>query len=322
MTLTGSTIPSRSTELDPGMQVVLDEVARWAPPAPGADPVLAARETAERFVQWSRPAVLVDSIEDLYVQGASSEFRVRIYRPGPEPTQPVLYIHGGAWSAGSIELADRFCRRLCAGSKCIVASVDYRLAPDEPYPAGLDDCAETLVWLDIERDRLGSDGSDPIVAGESAGANLAAALCLRARAGDVRPIARQVLICPVLGDDFATDSHRRWGSGEFLVSSSALADAWQMYLAGRHVDPFAAPLRVHDLSGLPPALIVAAGCDPLHDDGTRFARRLSAAGGPVGIIEAPGLLHGFIYMDGVSAAAAQLVDRICTLHPTDKNSEA
>ena len=316
-----SSSPKPATGLDPGMQVVLDEVAGWPAPA-GADQVLAAREMSERFIRWSRPTVPVNRVEDLYVQGARRELRVRIYRSSPEQTPPLLYLHGGGWSSGSIELADRFCRRACVASGRLVASLDYGLAPEEPYPAALEDCAAALAWLDREYDRLGSDGSDPVVIGESAGANVAAALCLRARAGDTRPIARQVLICPMLGDDFATDSHLQFGDGTFLVSSSALADALQTYLGGKHADLYAAPLRARDLSGLPPTTVVVAGYDPLRDDGVNFARRLSAAGGSVEILEAPGLLHGFIYMDGVSEAAARMVDRICALDSTDEQSEA
>ncbi|HWE58616.1 MAG TPA: alpha/beta hydrolase [Solirubrobacteraceae bacterium] len=309
----------QSAGLDSGMRAVLDDIASW--PVITTDPVAAARASPERFLRWSRPAVSVESVEDYEVQGEQRAFRVRVYRPGRLPRPPALYIHGGAWSVGSIELADRLCRRLCSESGRLIASVGYALAPEEPYPAGLDDCVDALAWLDHEHDLIGSDGSAPVVVGESSGANLAAAMCLRARAGTAQPIAALVLICPVLGDDFATESHQRWGGGEFLVSSDLLADFWQMYLAGKGVDPFAAPLRARDLNDFPPATIVIAGCDPLRDDGVNFARGLSAAGGSVELIEAPGLLHGFIYMDGVSEPAARTVDRVFTLTTPDELSE-
>lgn len=272
------------------------------------------RAGAERFLRWSRPAVDVHSVGDFDLSRGRNPLRIRLYRPDHVERAPTLYIHGGAWSAGSIALSDRFCRRLCAGSGRLVASVDYGLAPEDPYPAGLDDCVAALTWLDTERDRIGSDGSDPIVVGESAGANIAAALCLRARAGTARPIGGQVLICPVLGDNFATESHLRWGGGEFLVSSSALADAFQRYLAGHASDSLVAPLREADLRKLPSATIVVAECDPLHDDGVAFAQKLSVDSVPVGLMRMPGLLHGFIYMDGVSEAAARGVDEICGLN--------
>jgi acetyl esterase len=303
------------------MQSVLDEVAGWSAPV-ASDPVSAARVVSERFLRWSRDVLPVAGVEDFEVLAARGPFRVRVYRAGPDPAPPLLYIHGGAWTAGSVELADRFCRRLCAGSGRLVASVDYGLAPEEPYPSGLDDCAKALAWLDAEHELVGSDGTAPAIVGESAGANLAAGLCLRAGKHGPLPIARQVLICPVLGDDFATESHQRFGGGGFLVSSEALAECWQLYLAGRQADAFAAPLRAGELAGLPPTTIVVADRDPLHDDGVGFARGLSEAGGSVEVIKAPGLLHGFIYMDRVSEVAASMVDRICASLSTNEKSEA
>ena len=306
--------------LDPGMEVVLSDAATWSGPDT-ADPLVAGRAFAESFVRWSRPPIPVPSVKDVSVRGPRGFLWVRVYRPGPSCSQPILYMHGGAWSAGSLALADRFCRRLCVGTDRLVASVAYSLAPEEPYPAALDDCVAALTWLADEGSAFGADGDAPIVVGESAGANLAAALCLRGRDREDLRIARQVLICPILSDDLDTDSHRRWGGGEYLVSTQALADSWQIYLSNRPGDAYAAPSRANDLSGLPPATIVVAGCDPLHDDGVAFARRLVAAGVPAELIEAPGLLHGFIYMDGVSHAAACTVDRICALHSMDEELE-
>lgn len=302
--------------LDAGMQRVLADVARW-PGARAADPIVSEREIAERFVRWSRPMVQVTSVEDVAVRGARGLLWIRVYRQSQEPMQPVLYIHGGGWSAGSITLADRFCRRLCSESGCLVASVGYGLAPEEPYPVALEDCFSAFTWLVEEGKQIGADGRPPFVVGESAGANLAASLCLRVRDARAPAIAQQVLVYPVLDDNLETGSHQRWGGGEYLISSAALAASWRTYLGTHAVDAFAAPLRATDLTGLPAATIVAAGCDPLHDDGVNFARRLTAAHVPVELIEAPGLLHGFIYMDGVSEAAARMVDRICALHSTD-----
>jgi acetyl esterase len=302
------------------MQMVLADVAGW-PETDTTDPVVSERAGAESFVRWSRPTVAVASVEDVAIRGARGLLWIRVYRQGHEPEQPILYIHGGGWSAGSITLADRFCRRLCSGSGCLVASVGYGLAPEEPYPFALEDCVSALTWLVEDGKQIGADGDAPFVIGESAGANLAAALCLRVRDARAPAIAQQVLVCPVLDDDLETNSHQRWGGGEYLISSSAVAASWRTYLGNELVDAFAAPLRATDLTGLPAATIIVAGCDPLHDDGVNFARRLTAARVPVELIEAPGLLHGFIYMDGVSEAAARMVDRICALHSSDEQSE-
>ncbi len=307
-------------QLDPGMRAVLAEVATWPSPET-ADPVASGRAAAERFIEWSRPSVPVASVEDVEIRRSNRPLRLRVYRPTPEPAALMLYLHGGGWSAGSVELADRLCRRLAKGSGRAVVSVDYALAPEHPYPAALGDCVDALEWISKEAVESRSDGRPPVVVGESAGANLAAALCLQVRSDEGPRIAQQTLICPVLDLDVRTKSHQRWGSGKYLISSSALAESWCTYLGGRSVDELAAPLHAKNLTGLPEATIVIAQCDPLRDDGASFARKLTAAGVSAELIEAAGLLHGFIYMDAVSEAAARMVDRICALHSTYEESE-
>lgn len=304
--------PVPADVLDPGMRTVLADVAAWEPPK-DADPIAGARAFARTFSRWSRPALPVEGIEDVEFAGPRGRLRVRIYRPSRTMASLALFLHGGGWSAGSIELADRTCRRLSVASDRVVVSLEYALAPEEPYPAALDDSFAALSWLTDYAGSIGADGTGIVVVGESAGANLAAALCLRERDAGGGRIGAQVLICPVLDDRIETESHRRWGGGDYLVSSSALAAGWRTYLGQRSTDALAAPLRAAELYGLPPATIVVAGCDPLRDDGVAYARKLAEAGTPVQLIEAEGLLHAFTYMDGVSTAAADFVDRIARL---------
>jgi acetyl esterase len=221
-----------------------------------------------------------------------------------------MYLHGGAWCAGSLDLADRVCRRLARASGRTVFSVGYALAPEHPYPAALDDCAAAWNWIVEHQTTPGSPAPSATVVGESAGANLAAALCLYLRDNNQALPSTQVLICPVLDDALSAASHRTWGGGRYLVTTAALNESWQTYLGGRAPDQYAAPQRATDLAHLPPAHVVVAECDPLHDDGVLYARRLLEAGTPADLHVAEGLLHGFVYMDGVSAAAARTLDRI------------
>jgi acetyl esterase len=313
-------MPIPADLLDAGMCTVIAEAAAWESPDSG-DPTAEARAFASAFTRWSRPVLPVESVEDVLIAGPRRQLRMRIYRPRAAAAPLALFIHGGGWIAGSIEISDRICRRLCNGSGHIIASVDYALAPEEPYPAALDDCVAALTWLGKHSRFIGASGLEPVVVGESAGANLAAALCLRAREDGLQSIARQVLICPVLDDSTKTESHRRWGNGDYLLTSAALGASWRTYLGARSIDAFAAPLRATNLGALPAAVIVVAGCDPLRDDGVAYARKLTAAGTAVELIEANGLLHAFIYMDGVSRAAAETVDRICALHPENEDLE-
>jgi acetyl esterase len=220
-----------------------------------------------------------------------------------------MYLHGGAWYAGSLDLADRVCRRLARASGRIVVSVGYALAPEHPYPAALDDCIAAWHWV-VEHTPPDSLSQGVAIVGESAGANLAAALCLFLHDHNQVLPSRQVLICPVLDDALSAPSHRTWGGGRYLVTTTALKASWQIYLGGRAPDRYAAPLRATDLQHLPPAHVVVAECDPLHDDGVRYVQRLLEAGTSAEVHVAKGLLHGFVYMDGVSATAARTLDRI------------
>lgn len=257
----------------------------------------------------------VAAVEELAVPGPAGTIPVRFYRPeGPGPHPLVLFFHGGGWVVGDLDSHDETVRRLCAGSGAAFASVAYRLAPEAPFPAPLEDCYAALAWAAQNGGGLGIDATRLAVAGDSAGGNLAAALCLLARERGGPMIAHQVLAYPVTGADFDTGSYRDHGEGLFLTRTM-MQWFWDQYVPdpADRADPLAAPLA-GDARDLPPATILTAEYDPLRDEGAAYARHLEAAGVPVSYRDFPGMIHGFLGMTGVlgqaEAAQAWLCDRL------------
>jgi acetyl esterase len=221
---------------------------------------------------------------------------VRIYQHDEAPTGLVVYFHGGGFCIGSIGVMDNVARELAHCSGATVVSVGYRLAPEHPYPAGLDDCEVVTRWALAGASRLDVTPDRVVVAGESAGGNLAAAVTLRLRAADDAPqLAGQVLIYPSVDTSASTHRSRSQFAG-VVLERSTMDWFWQNYSAGRDLtrDPFAAPVRAETLAGLPPAIVVLGGCDPLRDEGRLYARRLSEDGVPVEELCLAGQPHGFV----------------------------
>lgn len=233
--------------------------------------------------------------------------RVRVY--GPELVEPrplLLWLHGGGFVAGTLDDVDVTCTRIASKAGVVVASLDYRLAPEHPYPAALDDTVETLGWLAEHGGLFGGDGR-VAAGGQSAGANLVAAASLKRRDDGVPAPVRQVLCYPTL--DFDTrESHSEHDTG--LLSHSRMQWYHQQYLAGQPVTPYAAPLTSPDLSGLPPALIVSAGHDPLRDDARRYTERLRESGVDVRHVEYHATPHAFLNFPGAFTAAARAANEI------------
>ncbi|MEU7003221.1 alpha/beta hydrolase [Nonomuraea sp. NPDC046570] len=220
-------------------------------------------------------------------------FGVRIYRDARSRLPGALvYYHGGGWTSGTLDGPDNRCRAIAAGAGVVVISVDYRLAPGFPFPIPLEDAYRALTWAVEEADRLGFDPGRIGVAGESAGGNLAAAVALLARERGGPRLRLQVLEIPALDLTLSSPSIAAYGEG-YVLSAAALADHVRDYLGGRDpAEPLASPLLAGDLSGLPPALVAVAECDPLADDGDRYARRLTEAGVPVTFRRFAGQVHG------------------------------
>ena len=236
------------------------------------------------------PTREIADISDEHVDGVP----VRIYRGEDRPTGLFVYFHGGGFVMGSIGIMDNVARELAHGTGAVVVSVEYRLAPESPYPAGLDDCETVTRWASASADRFDVSPESVVVGGESAGGNLAAAVALRLRdAGDLS-LAGQVLIYPAVAGRSHYPSREEFDG--LVISRTAGDQFWAAYSGGSDLDddPYAVPLAAPDLSGLPPALVVLGGCDMLRDEGRAYATRLRADGVDVEEVCYAGQPHGFV----------------------------
>jgi acetyl esterase len=250
----------------------------------------------------------VRSVEDREISGPGGALAVRIFTPDVDrPVGVVVYFHGGGWVIGDLETTDETNRMLCARSGAVVVSVDYRLAPEAPFPQGLEDCYAATAWV---AENLATSG--PIaVAGDSAGGNLAAAVCLLARERGGPDIAHQLLIYPVTDADFDRPSYVDNAEG-YLLTRDMMRWFWMHYLPTgvEASNPLAAPLHA-DLAGLPPATIVTAGYDPLRDEGMAFAEALRGAGVEVEHRDFEGMVHGFVTFPAGLTQTGVAVDYLC-----------
>ena len=245
------------------------------------------------------PTLELATITDGDVDGVP----IRIYQGDGAPTGLVVYFHGGGYVLGSIGLMDNVTRELAHGAGAVVVSVGYRLAPEDPYPAGLDDCERVTRWAFANAGRFGVSPEKVVVAGESAGGNLAAAVALRLHdAGDVR-LAGQVLIYPQVSGTTTYPSAVEFDG--LVISLTVGAKYWAAYSAGRDLDddPYPVPLTAKDLGGLPPAVVVLGGCDMLRDEGRAYAARLREGGVDVDEVCYAGQPHGFMNFDFPAAAS-------------------
>ena len=244
-------------------------------------------------------------VDDVFA-GPAGPVPVRVYSAETGTPDPALvHFHGGGWVLGDLDSGDAFLRTLVVETGYTVISVDYRLAPEHPFPAAVDDCFAALEWVASSACELGVDESRIAVGGDSAGGNLAAAVALRARDRGGPRIAYQLLIYPVTDHDLDTPSYHANASG-YLLGRSGMQWFWDHYVpdVGSRMDPEASPLRAASLAGLPPAYVITAEYDPLRDEGQAYAERLRAAGVPVTLDACPGVIHGFFTMTGLRASTA------------------
>ncbi|POM22442.1 Carboxylesterase NlhH [Actinomadura rubteroloni] len=236
-------------------------------------------------------------VEDLAVDGPGGPVPVRRYRPvpGEEPLPALVYLHGGGWVLGGLENVDVSCRDLAAATRCTVLSVDYRLAPEHPFPAAVEDAWAVTGALFRTPERFGIDPARIAVAGDSAGGNLAAAVALLARDADL-PLAHQLLVYPVTDTARDTPSWGAYGSG-YGLDAKEMARFMDLYRGDADpCHPLLAPLRAPDLSGVAPATVITAEYDILRDEGEAYARRLAAAGVAVEHRRFPGVVHSFFLL--------------------------
>jgi len=295
--------------------VIDPKAAELLAAAAAADPrgieELTVDEARRRGGSAPVPAVVpfeeVAETRDVDADGVSA----RLYRPSAGTLPLLVYFHGGGWVVGSVAISDPWCRMLANHSGCAILSVDYRLAPEHRYPAAADDAYRVTAWAASHARELGVDATRIAVGGSSAGGNLAAVASLVARERRGPALRAQLLHVPVTDHDFDTGSYRRYGTGHGLTLAG-MHWFWGHYCPDvtRRNEPYASPLRARDLSGLPPAIVVTAECDPLVDEGRAYADRLRSAKVPVSYIEYPGMIHGFMGWASALPTARRAFDEI------------
>jgi acetyl esterase len=273
----------------------LDAFAEALLAGPGSLPT-SASDLAEARAGMERdapavcgPAPPVAEVRDVDAAGVPA----RLYRPAAAGGGAVLFAHGGGWALGSIETHDVLCREIANTSGATVLSVDYRLAPEHPFPAALDDCDTAWYWLRGAADELEIDADRVALAGDSAGGALAASLALRLRGRREPPARLQALIYPCIDPALESPSALLFADG-YRLTRANMRWFWSAYLARKPPTPEAAPAMATDLSDLPPALVITASHDVLRDEGEAYGARLRTAGVPTEIVRVEGTLHGFI----------------------------
>ncbi|RDI70114.1 alpha/beta hydrolase [Halopelagius longus] len=284
-------------ELHPDAQAFLEGVESRGLPSTANLSVESEREQSAMLVERTEGPD-VEEVFDISIPGPDDPIPLRIYRPAGDDGRGVLvYFHGGGWVLGGLDKMDAACRHMAVESGRLVVSVNYRHAPEHPFPAGLRDCRAATRWVTENADAIGGDAERVAVGGDSSGGNLAAAVALSFRDFDGPALERQLLIYPATEHAFDTPSHEENASGYYLERADSRW-FWNHYLGdeldGKH--PYASPLRARDLSGLPPASVLTCGFDPIRDEGIAYARRLSEAGVPVRHHHYSDQIHAFVGM--------------------------
>jgi acetyl esterase len=299
--------------LDPALRRLIDDKLAHTQARQWEMPIADVRKGFRAF--WTPaitgPAPVPERIENVTVPGAGGDISARVYASRRDRRDLLLlFFHGGGYVKGGTDESDVFCRRLAIATRHAVLSVDYRLAPEHPFPAAVDDALAAAAWASSHADALGARPGPLVVAGESAGGNLAAVTCLRACHDPRMPIRRQVLLQPVLDFTLSCPS-MALSASECLVPRDDLEWYYRTYYSGNDPkSPDVSPLFAPDLSGLPAGLIIAAEYDTLRDEGAAYAERLREAGVAVRYTCYPGMVHGFQQMAGRVPQAQAVVEEI------------
>ena len=286
-----------SFSVNPQAREILDGRAAAGVPPTWEQTPSQVREGFEPVREMIGPGPEVASVREIEIPGQAGGIHARVYEPAADPPGTVVYFHGGGWVLGSVDDWDAVTRALAVASGCRLVSVDYRLAPEHRFPAAVDDAFDALAWVGSSL----AGGLPLVVAGDSAGGNLAAVAALRAQDAAGPALALQVLVYPVTDHDVDRPSYRSYDGREFIVNRGDMVWFWDLYAPDHAArsNPYASPLRATDLSGLPPAYMVTAEHDPLRDEGFAYADRLRAARVPVEHRHYGSQIHGFFTMVNV-----------------------
>lgn len=287
----------RAAELDPQTAAFLDGIESGITPAASTLSPATARDLLDQLFVVDDPEP-VGSVRNFEIAGPAGPIPVRIYAPTVEPPHPALvFFHGGGWMRGSLDGYDGLCRLLCALADVAVVSVDYRLAPEHPFPAGFEDCYAAASWTVENAADLTFDPDRIAVGGDSGGGNLAAAVALAARDRDGPALAHQLLVYPaVVASELEWfDSYDENAEG-YLLEMDAVDYYYDAYVGSpAHLgNAYLSPLRARSLEGLSPATLLTAGYDPLRDEGVAYAERLATAGVDVEHFHYPDQIHAFV----------------------------
>ncbi|AZP81077.1 alpha/beta hydrolase [Mycobacterium avium] len=282
--------------LEPQIAAIIEQLDSGFPPVQQMSGAEARALIRSRLVPPAQPEPVAE-VADRLVEGPGGPLRIRVYRPEAAAPLPVLvYAHGGGFVFCDLDSHDGLCRNLANLVPAVVVSVDYRLAPENAWPAAAEDVYAVTCWARDHADALGADPARLVVGGDSAGGNLAAVTTVMCRDRGGPAPAAQLLIYPVIAADFDTESYRLFGQG-YYNPAPALRWYWDCYVPSTRdrAHPYATPLNA-DLRGLPPAVVVVAGHDPLRDEGLAFGAALEAAGVPTVQLRYEGGIHGFMTM--------------------------
>jgi acetyl esterase len=297
--------------LDPQAKILLDQLAAAEGPNINDQSPAQARGMFAALARLGGGGPEVASVEDRAVPGPAGDVPVRIYTPasGTAPRPAVVFFHGGGFVIGDLDTHDPDCRAIANGTGATVVAVDYRLAPEHPYPAAQQDCIAAVGWVHTHAAELGVDPDRLAVAGDSAGGNLAAVAAQQLLAAGGPALRAQVLIYPATELAMTFPSIKENGEGYLLTEDTMrwFMDHYQPVVD----DPLASPLLTEDLAGLPPALVITAEFDPLRDEGEAYADKLRAAGVPVVLTRYDGMIHGFFAFRSIFDAATRATDEVC-----------
>jgi len=295
--------------LDPVLKAFLDSVAAMGGPKTWDMQPAEAREAFAGLMQLAGPKdVPIGKVANLAIPAPHGEIAARSYSAvaaGSDPLPTLVFFHGGGWVIGSVDTHDGLCRMLANESQCRVISVEYRLSPEVKFPSAVDDALAAVSWIEQNAAELGVDANRIAVGGDSAGGALAAIVAQQAKVKGTPKVAFQMLLFPVTQIGAETKSLREFAENYFLERKT-LDWFYAHYLPTNadKSDPRVSPLLAHDLSGLPPAFVMLAGFDPLHDEGLAYAEKLRAAGVGVTLADYPDMVHDFIYLQAVLPQAA------------------